>query len=204
MRSFAFLMFAVIIAMAGCNGKEKSGKKISKILNDKIVLENGNTIPLFAGEKGDKTVQFIIRNGQSTKPDSTRMDDLGAAFSTLTDTGQLQAQAIANLFADLNFESVLSPMSNFATEYGQPLADRKAKLVYNYNANDYGSLLDYIYNLKYGHKFVIIAYQHKIPDLINLLSLNKQIPPVADDDYNDVFVLFTKKRGDAEVIQLEY
>lgn len=204
MRNLFSLILLSFFGLYSCGGNANSDKKVLKIEDDKIVLENGKTIPLQPGLKGDKTVLFIVKCGETNAPDTTQKDNMEMPLQTLNDSGVMRSQQIAELFADLKFESVLAPMSNFATQFGTPLGDSKGKLVYNYNANDYGSFLDYIYGMKHGHKFVVVAYGHKIADMINLLSMNKQIAPIPPTVYNKLYVVITKTRGDGEVYELEY
>lgn len=198
MRMLFCTLLMTALASWGCQTDKTLDNKVKEIQDDKIILESGRIIPLPPGMINDQTILFIVRHGEMIKADSI------AHLQQLNEKGLAHSQKVAQLFAGLNIESVLAPMSAFATQFGQPTAEAHGTNVYNYNARDYGALLDYIYREKFGHKFVVVGYAHTIPDLLNVLSFGKEYPLIPDGSYDDLFVVFTKKRGDGEIHHLKF
>jgi hypothetical protein len=200
MKTPLFGLAILLLLAAGCKKNvETKVPRVTGVFEDRVELDNGGKIKLPAAGSKEATTFFIVRHGEITSG-----TEPGEIMQTLTKEGTIRAQTVAQLFSNVLVNAVLAPMTPFATEFGQPTADRQGTKVFNYNARDYGAFLDYTFVDQFGEKFVVIGYANSIPELLHTLTLGEQFPLIPEGQFDDLWVVISKKRGESVVHHLKY
>ncbi len=197
MRYF-LIPFLLVFVLFSCNSPKEGTNKTPTIVSigdSRIELDNGKVVEYFAGEKGDETVLFILRNSASMKNEFDQ--------AVLNPEGEARSLKLAQLFDRVKLGGTMAGFSHTANETARPTADKKGFKVFNHDHIDYGAFLDYIYSLEKGKKYLVVGFSETIPDLLNLITAGKKFDAIPAGVYDDLFVVRTKSRGNASVYHLK-
>lgn len=171
---------------------------ISKITNTAVELSDGTKIDLPADASSGVSTVFVVPPGEYNDEGTSRM------LMDLSDNGVQYAEKLRDLFKNVNMECAMGPGTNYINQTGKIVMEPYGKKMYSYNNVDYGSLLSYIYELKKGEKFLVVEIPAKIQELLYTLTADSNQEVYEDEVYDDMFILKTSKRGEAEVRKVKF
>ncbi|MEO0974309.1 MAG: histidine phosphatase family protein, partial [Pseudomonadota bacterium] len=111
----------------------------------------------------------------------------------LTNAGQRRAQALADMLADARVAAGVSAV--FASPYArtqqtaQPLAARAGVDVTAYDPGDSAALAARVLDQYAGDTVVIVGHSNTLPGLAAAFGAPTPLPPIAHDEYDNLYVL---------------
>lgn len=117
--------------------------------------------------------------------------------------GAARAQALARVAADANVRAV------YATEFArtqqtvQPLATQLGLSVTQLNAGDTDALVNHILSNHRGETVLVAGHSNTVPQIIDKLQ-GGQVTPVAETEFDKLFVVTVYRWRRAKVVQLRY
>jgi broad specificity phosphatase PhoE len=121
----------------------------------------------------------------------------------LSADGQARAATLARVCADANVRAV------YATEFArtqqtvQPLATQLGLSVTQLNANNSDALVNDILSNHRGEVVVVAGHSNTVPEIIARLK-GGQITPIAETEFDKLFVVTVYRWRGAKVVQLRY
>lgn len=88
----------------------------------------------------------------------------------------------------------------------QPLADALDLPVLRYNPDpeEYEEVLEGIVREHKGKIILIVGHSNTIPDLIAELGASKKVPPIAENEYDNIYIISIPWFGKTKTIRLRY
>ena len=91
-----------------------------------------------------------------------------------------------------------------AQETAQPLADALDLPVNRYDAADTEEILETILKRHKGKIILVVGHSNTVPELIANLGASKKVPPIAEDEYDNIYVIAIPWFGKTKTIRLRY
>jgi len=141
------------------------------------------------------TTVLIVRHAEkaATPPDNP----------PLSTEGQARAATLARVVADANVRAVYATQFARTQQTVQPLATQLGLSVTQQNASDTDALVNDILSNHRGEVVVVAGHSNTIPEIIVRLN-GGQIAPVAETEFDKLFVVTVYRWRRAKVIQLRY
>lgn len=86
----------------------------------------------------------------------------------------------------------------------RPLADALDLPINTYDANDTEEVLETILKRHKGQIILVVGHSDTIPPLIANLGASKKVPPIAEDEYDNIYVISIPWFGKTKTIRLRY
>jgi 2,3-bisphosphoglycerate-dependent phosphoglycerate mutase len=141
------------------------------------------------------TTVLIVRHAEkaATPPDNP----------PLSADGQTRAQTLARVAADANVRAVYATEFTRTQQTVQPLATQLGLGVTQFNANDTDALVNDILSNHRGEVVVVAGHSNTVPEIIAKLN-GGQITPIAETEFDKLFVVTVYRWRRAKVVQLRY
>jgi len=89
-------------------------------------------------------------------------------------------------------------------ETAQPLAEALGIPVTNYDPDDNEAVLKDIIERHKGEIILVIGHSNTLPSLIADLGASKRVPPIAEDEYDNIYVVAIPWFGKTKTIRLRF
>ncbi len=89
-------------------------------------------------------------------------------------------------------------------ETARPIADALDLPVNTYDAADTDTVLDDILRDHKGEIVLVVAHSNTVPELIANLGASKKVPPIAEDEYDNLYLISIPWFGKTKTIRLRY
>jgi len=89
-------------------------------------------------------------------------------------------------------------------ETAQPLADALDLPVNRYDAADTEEILETILKRHKGKIILVVGHSNTVPELIANLGASKKVPPIAEGEYDNIYVIAIPWFGKTKTIRLRY
>lgn len=89
-------------------------------------------------------------------------------------------------------------------ETARPLADALDLPINQYDAADTESVLETILKRHKGKIILVVAHSNTLPELIANLGASKKVPPIAENEYDNIYVISIPWFGKTKTIRLRY
>lgn len=123
---------------------------------------------------------------------------------SLSTQGQERAQRLMRLLEEVEIDVLYASQYQRTLQTLQPYADSRKKSILRYKAAESeGLVLDCL--KKHSGKTILIAgHSNTLSLMLNALLGKQAYQPLADSEYEDVFVVSVWKKGAAQVLRLKY
>jgi broad specificity phosphatase PhoE len=121
----------------------------------------------------------------------------------LTTDGQTRAQALARVVGDANVTAVYASQFARTQQTVQPLATQRGLTVTQISASDTDALVNDILSNHRGETVLVAGHSNTVPEIIDKLK-GGQITPVAETEFDKLFVVTVYRWRRAKVVQLRY
>lgn len=110
------------------------------------------------------------------------------------------------LYADViqGVDAIYSTPFKRTQQTVQPLADALDLPVNMYDASDTEAVLEKILKRHKGKVILVVGHSNTLPVLIANLGASKRVPPIAEDEYDNVYVIAIPWFGKTKTIRLRY
>lgn len=89
-------------------------------------------------------------------------------------------------------------------ETAQPLADALDLPIHRYDRSDTEAILETILKRHKGKIILVVAHSDTLPALIANLGASKKVPPIAADEYDNIYIISIPWFGKTKTIRLRY
>lgn len=176
------------------SGKLKQGYSLRNYLD---VLK-----PLIVAELGDKsatsevTTLFIVRHAEKASD--------GTSDPDLNEIGKDRANRLANLLQNEELTAIYSTPYKRNMQTAQPTAEKHSLNIEEYDPRNPAGLFEEILSNHQGGNILITGHSNTVPGLLNILLGERRFAQLNDDEYENFFIVYLKKVGEAKVSRLTF
>jgi broad specificity phosphatase PhoE len=126
----------------------------------------------------------------------------------LSAAGQRRAEELARQLVDADVirgvDAIYSTPLRRAKETAQMVADALDLPVYTYDVDDVEPILESILKKHKGKIILVVAHSNTLPVLIANLGASKRVPPIAEEEYDNIYIISIPWFGKTKTIRLRY
>lgn len=146
------------------------------------------------------TTMIFVRHAERAGPSA---DDPG-----LSPAGRRRAAELARQLVDADvvagIDAIYSTPYRRTRETAQPVADALDLPINIYDPSDNEAVLEEILKNYKGKIILIVAHSDTLPTLIADLGASKKVPPIADNEYDNIYVISIPWFGKTKTIRLRF
>jgi broad specificity phosphatase PhoE len=86
----------------------------------------------------------------------------------------------------------------------RPLADKLSLEINTYDAEDTEAILEHILKRHKGKIILVVGHSNTVPVLIANLGASKKVPPIAEDEYDNIYIISIPWFGKTKTIRLRF
>ena len=101
-------------------------------------------------------------------------------------------------------DAVYSTPYRRAQETARPVADALNLPINNYDANDTEAVLEKILKEHKGKIILVVGHSNTVPVLIANLGASKRVPPIHENEYDNIYIISIPWFGKTKTIRLRY
>lgn len=126
----------------------------------------------------------------------------------LTEAGRARARELARQLVDADVVAGIDGV--YATQYqrtqqtAEPVAEALGLPINTYDAADREQVLDDILADYKGKIVLVVGHSNTLPELIANLGASKKVPPIAEDEYDNLYLVSIPWFGKTKTIRLRY
>ena len=151
-------------------------------------------------ESQSTTTVIFIRHAEK---DLTQLDNPG-----LSDQGRVRVAELTRQLIDADvvagIDAIYSTSYRRNTETVQPLAKILNLEINYYNPTENEEVLENILNNHKGKIILVVAHSNTVPILIADLGASKNVPPIAEHEYDNIYIVSIPWFGKTKTIRLRY
>ncbi len=145
------------------------------------------------------TVIFVRHAEKATVEDS----DPG-----LSEAGHARAAELARQMVDADVvagvDAIYSTTYQRTEQTVRPVADALKLPITSYDAANTETIMDEIVKLHKGRIILVVGHSNTIPELIGNMGASKVVPPIAEDEYDNIYIVTIPWFGKTKTIRLRY
>ena len=146
------------------------------------------------------TTIIFVRHAEKA---ATPADDPG-----LSPAGEQRAAELARQLVDADViqgvDAIYSTPFKRTKQTAQAVADALDLPVYTYDVADTEPILESILKKHKGKIILVVAHSNTLPVLIANLGASKRVPPIAEDEYDNIYIISIPWFGKTKTIRLRY
>ena len=155
----------------------------------------------FFESQATTTVIFVRHAEKATLP----TEDPG-----LTEAGQQRAAELARQLVDadvvpgVGVDAVYSTSYRRSVETAKPVADALDLPVLMYDASDTAAIIEAIVKEYKGKIILVVGHSNTVPEMIANMGASKNVPDIAEDEYDNIYLVTIPWFGKTKTIRLRY
>lgn len=153
----------------------------------------------FFESQATTTVLFVRHAEQSELP----ADAMG-----LSAAGQRRAAELARQLADADvvagIDAIYSTPLRPAVETARPIAALLNLPVHSYDVADTEEFVEALVKEYKGKIILVVGHKNTLPQMIGNMGASKVVPPVAEDEYDNIYIVSIPWFGKTKTIRLRY
>jgi len=126
----------------------------------------------------------------------------------LSPAGQVRAEELARQLVDADvvagIDAIYSTDFRRTIETAQPVADALDLEINLYDPDDNEAVLERILKAHKGKIILVVGHSNTLPTLIADLGASKLVPPIAEDEYDNIYLVSIPWFGKTKTIRLRY
>ena len=146
------------------------------------------------------TTMIFVRHAEKA---ATPADDPG-----LSPAGQRRAAELARQLVDADviqgIDAIYSTPLRRTKETAQPVADALDLPINTYDVEDVEPILESILKKHKGKIILVVAHSNTVPVLIANLGASKKVPPIQEDEYDNIYIVSIPWFGKTKTIRLRF
>lgn len=166
-----------------------------------IILYTAIAIGLawFFESQATTTIIFVRHAEKAEVP----ADDPGLSVAGQRRVAELTRQLVdADVVAGV--DAIYSTPTRRTQETVLPLADALNLEINNYDPGDTEAILEHILKKHKGKIILVVAHSNTVPVLIANLGASKKVPPIAENEYDNIYVISIPWFGKTKTIRLRF
>jgi len=146
------------------------------------------------------TTIIFVRHAEQTSHDE--------ADPSLSDAGRRRVAELTRQLADADvvagIDAVYSTPFKRSQETVQPIADALDLPINSYSATDTETVLENIMENHKGQIILVVGHSNTVPALIANLGASKNVPPIAQDEFDNIYIISIPWFGKTKTIRLRF
>ena len=199
---FKFILF-ISVCLIGifCSSCEQETIIETEFITDTLIVSTTDTVfisstdTIFIPDEAKVTSFIMVRHAEKSSVGSD---------PELTPEGIARAEKLADILSELDLDRVYSTDFNRTKQTAMPTADNQGLTITNYGGFDQHAVIDDILENVNEGKVLIVGHSNTTSNFLNVLTGTSNYPDLAEDAYDNIFIVNTKSKGDSEVIHLKY
>ena len=127
---------------------------------------------------------------------------------SLSEAGKLRSAELARQLADADviagIDAIYATGYKRSQETAMPVANALSLPINTYDAADTETVLETILKNHKGKIVLVVAHSNTLPELIANLGASKRVPPIAETEYDNIYVISIPWFGKTKTIRLRY
>ncbi len=153
----------------------------------------------FFESQATTTVIFVRHAEKAAEP----ADDPGLSPAGQRRVAELTRQLVdADVVAGV--DAVYSTPYRRTEETARPIAEALGLPLNSYDAADTEAIMEYIVKEHKGKIVLVVGHSNTLPALIGNMGASKKVPPIAEDEYDNIYVVSIPWFGKTKTIRLRY
>jgi 2,3-bisphosphoglycerate-dependent phosphoglycerate mutase len=153
----------------------------------------------FFESQATTTVIFVRHAEKAAEP---------AGDPGLSPAGQLRVAELVRQLKDADvvagIDAVYSTPFRRTEETARPIAEALELPLNHYDAEDTEAIMEYIVKAHKGKIILVVGHSNTLPALIGNMGASKKVPPIADDEYDNIYIVSIPWFGKTKTIRLRY
>ncbi len=153
----------------------------------------------FFESQATTTVIFVRHAEKAVAPE----DD-----PSLSPAGQRRAEELMRQLVDADvvagIDAVYATPYRRTEETARPVAEALDLPLNSYDANDTEAIMEKIVREHKGKIVLVVGHSNTIPELIGNMGASKKVPPIAEDEYDNIYIVSIPWFGKTKTIRLRY
>lgn len=146
------------------------------------------------------TTIIFVRHAEKA---ATPADDPGLSAAGQVRVAELTRQLVdADVVAGV--DAIYSTPFRRTQETARPIADALDLPVNTYDADDVEPILEHILKQHKGKIILVVAHSNTLPVLIANLGASKKVPPIAENEYDNIYIISIPWFGKTKTIRLRF
>ena len=146
------------------------------------------------------TTIIFVRHAEKalTPPDDPDLSPAGKRRAAELARQLMDADVVAGI------DAIYATGYRRSQETAQPIADALNLPINTYDAADTETVLDEILRKHKGKIILVVGHRDTLHDLIANLGASKKVPPIAEDEYDNLYLVSIPWFGKTKTIRLRY
>ncbi|MDJ0794796.1 MAG: phosphoglycerate mutase family protein [Woeseiaceae bacterium] len=127
---------------------------------------------------------------------------------SLSPAGQRRAAELMRQLVDADvvagIDAVYATPYRRTEETARPIAEALELPLNSYDANDTEAIMEKIVREHKGKIVLVVGHSNTIPVLIGNMGASKKVPPIAEDEYDNIYIVSIPWFGKTKTIRLRY
>ena len=153
----------------------------------------------FFESQATTTVIFVRHAEKATEPTTD---------PPLSEAGKRRAAELTRQLVDADVvagvDAVYTTPYRRTVETAKPVADALGLPVNSYDAADTEAIMEEIVKEHKGKIILVVGHSNTLPALIGNMGASKKVPPIAEDEYDNIYVVSIPWFGKTKTIRLRY
>ena len=153
----------------------------------------------FFESQATTTVIFVRHAEKASVP----ADDPG-----LSPAGQRRVAELTRQLTDADvvagIDAVYSTPFRRTEETARPIADALDLPINSYDAADTEAIMEHIVKAHKGKIILVVGHSNTLPLLMANMGASKRVPPIADNEYDNIYIVSIPWFGKTKTIRLRY
>jgi len=155
------------------------------------------SLSLFAQNKA-ATKLYIVRHAEKMTDNPKERDPL------LTSEGTVRAQELAQLLRKKKIDVIYSTDYKRTKATAQPTATNHGLSIETYDSKNLKAAIPAILERNIGKTILIVGHSNTVLETIEAAGGTKPFADIADEEYDNLFLVTIKKNGDVKVRAMKY
>jgi len=153
----------------------------------------------FFESQATTTVLFVRHAEKAEAP----ADDPGLSAAGQRRAAELARQLVsADVVAGI--DAIYATPFRRTTETAKPIAEALKLPLRSYDAGDTEAFLDELVKEHKGKIVLVIGHSNTVPQMIGNMGASKRVPPIADDEYDNIYIVSIPWFGKTKTLRLRY
>ncbi|MBT8092803.1 MAG: histidine phosphatase family protein [Gammaproteobacteria bacterium] len=134
--------------------------------------------------------------------------ELPAGDPGLSEAGRQRATELARQLVDADvvagIDAVYSTPFRRSVETAKPVAEALSLTVRSYDAADTEDFIEALIKEHKGKIVLVVGHSDTVPQMIGNMGASKVVPPIAEDEYDNIYLVSIPWFGKTKTIRLRY
>jgi broad specificity phosphatase PhoE len=132
-------------------------------------------------------------------------DDPGLSEAGRRRAAELARQLVdADVVPGIGVDAVYSTSYRRTVETAKPVADALDIPVLTYDASDTEAIIEAIVSEYKGKIILVVGHSNTVPEMIANMGASKNVPPIAENEYDNIYLVTIPWFGKTKTIRLRY